>query len=243
MRSRAAAPQPHCSHTTATPQPHRSHTAATPRPHRGHTAATPQPHHSRTAATPRPHRSHTTAAPQPHRGHTAAAPQPHRSHTAAAPQPHRGHNAATPQPHRSHTAATPWPHRGHTATTLLPHRSHTAATHVCTCHMQARQRTDSEFALAAVAYVRAHWPWWDARGGGGRHLVVATGDFGKLELSLEAQSALQNVRCGQRCRAQKLEPLLEGSARCEPCSTACTPVASDAGHAERRGGGVRRGGG
>ena len=32
-------------------------------------------------------------------------------------------------------------------------------------------------ALETVEYVRKHWPWWDKHGGGGRHIVIHTGQW------------------------------------------------------------------
>ena len=35
---------------------------------------------------------------------------------------------------------------------------------------------DDRTALEAVQYIRSNWPWWDRNGGGGRHIVIQTGE-------------------------------------------------------------------
>ncbi|KAG1659278.1 hypothetical protein FOA52_008207 [Chlamydomonas sp. UWO 241] len=52
---------------------------------------------------------------------------------------------------------------------------------------------DSSNAIAAVEYVRRHWPWWDEHGGGERHLVVQTGDMGRRDMTRAAQALYTNA--------------------------------------------------
>ncbi|GFR40126.1 hypothetical protein Agub_g681, partial [Astrephomene gubernaculifera] len=55
--------------------------------------------------------------------------------------------------------------------------------------LPVRQRSfsDSPLLEAAMRYSAAHWPWWNGTGGGHRHLVLHTGDWGRAEASPEVQ--------------------------------------------------------
>lgn len=53
--------------------------------------------------------------------------------------------------------------------------------------------TDNRLAVEAVDYIRKHWPWWDRFGGGSRHILIHTGDMGRVESEARVQSLLANA--------------------------------------------------
>ncbi|GAX82727.1 hypothetical protein CEUSTIGMA_g10153.t1 [Chlamydomonas eustigma] len=52
---------------------------------------------------------------------------------------------------------------------------------------------DDHVAVDVVTYIRKQWPWWDKHGGGGRHIIIHTGDMGRSEAGKEVQKLLENV--------------------------------------------------
>ncbi|KAG2452459.1 hypothetical protein HYH02_002701 [Chlamydomonas schloesseri] len=61
--------------------------------------------------------------------------------------------------------------------------------------VRVRLSYDSEKLVQAVSYIRSTWPHWDGQPGGGgeRHIFVHTGDWGRDELSEEAQALTRNA--------------------------------------------------
>ncbi|KXZ55491.1 hypothetical protein GPECTOR_2g1040 [Gonium pectorale] len=59
--------------------------------------------------------------------------------------------------------------------------------------VRARAQYDSQRVLDAVSYMSATWPHWNATGGGGRHLFIHTGDWGRDELTEEAAAATRGA--------------------------------------------------
>ncbi|KAG2483237.1 hypothetical protein HYH03_017894 [Edaphochlamys debaryana] len=57
-----------------------------------------------------------------------------------------------------------------------------------------RRSTDAYVLADAIAYVAKNYPWWNATGGGRRHLVIATGDLGRAEAEyVRKQSKLHRL--------------------------------------------------
>ncbi|KAG2424369.1 hypothetical protein HXX76_014578 [Chlamydomonas incerta] len=61
--------------------------------------------------------------------------------------------------------------------------------------VRVRLSYDSDKVMQAVSYIRSTWPHWDGQPGGAgeRHIFVHTGDWGRDELSEEAQVATANA--------------------------------------------------
>jgi len=51
---------------------------------------------------------------------------------------------------------------------------------------------DNKVGMDSIAYIRQHWPWWD-RYGGGRHILIQTGDMGRGEATAELRALAENV--------------------------------------------------
>ncbi|GLC47762.1 hypothetical protein PLESTB_000023000 [Pleodorina starrii] len=59
--------------------------------------------------------------------------------------------------------------------------------------IRVRMAYDSDRVVQVVSYIRSAWPHWNATGGGGRHVFVHTGDWGRDELSEDAQLLTRNA--------------------------------------------------
>ncbi|GFR49303.1 hypothetical protein Agub_g11325 [Astrephomene gubernaculifera] len=59
--------------------------------------------------------------------------------------------------------------------------------------VRARLSYDSTRVAQAVSYIQSTWPYWNATGGGERHLFIHTGDWGRDELSEDVQLLTRNA--------------------------------------------------
>eukprot|EP00798_Chlamydomonas_sp_ICE-L_P013327 gene13328-19166_t len=58
--------------------------------------------------------------------------------------------------------------------------------------VRRRAMYDTYFLMEAIKYIRQTWPWWD-KYGGGRHVVVHTGDLGAQETTGEDMHITENM--------------------------------------------------
>ncbi|GIL79650.1 hypothetical protein Vretimale_12247 [Volvox reticuliferus] len=59
--------------------------------------------------------------------------------------------------------------------------------------VRVRLAYDSDRVVKTVSYIRTMWPYWNASHGGSRHIFVHTGDWGRDELSEDAQLLTRNA--------------------------------------------------
>ncbi|KAG1670892.1 hypothetical protein FOA52_000394 [Chlamydomonas sp. UWO 241] len=57
--------------------------------------------------------------------------------------------------------------------------------------MTIRGPSESMWLVDAIEYIRETWPWWDKHGGGARHLVVHTGDVGRMDAAGESRKVAE----------------------------------------------------